>query len=30
MAAINLKYLEESTVKSGGYYMLQPPEDLPF
>lgn len=30
MAAINMKYLEESTVKSGGYYMLQPPEDLPF
>ena len=30
MAAINLRYLEESTVKSGGYYMLQPPEDLPF
>ena len=30
MAAINLKYLEESTVKSGGYYMLQPPDDLPF
>ena len=28
--AINMKYLEESTVKSGGYYMLQPPEDLPF
>ena len=30
MAAINLGYLEESTIKSGGYYMLQPPEDLPF
>ena len=30
MAAINLHYLEESTIKSGGYYMLQPPEDLPF
>jgi hypothetical protein len=28
--AINMKYLEESTMKSGGYYMLQPPEDLPF
>jgi hypothetical protein len=28
--AINMKYLEESTIKSGGYYMLQPPEDLPF
>jgi len=30
MAAINMHYLEESTIKSGGYYMLQPPEDLPF
>ena len=30
IAAINLKYLEDSTIKSGGYYMLQPPEDLPF
>ena len=30
MAAINMGYLEESTIKSGGYYMLQPPEDLPF
>ena len=30
MAAINLHYLDESTIKSGGYYMLQPPEDLPF
>ena len=29
--AINLHYLEESTIKSGnGSYMLQPPEDLPF
>ena len=29
--AINMKYLEESTVKSGnGSYMLQPPKDLPF
>ena len=29
--AINMKYLEESTVKAGnGSYMLQPPEDLPF
>ena len=29
--ALNMKYLEESTVKSGnGSYMLQPPEDLPF
>jgi archaellum biogenesis ATPase FlaH len=30
MAAINMGYLEESTMKIGGYYMLQPPEDLPF
>ena len=30
-AAINMGYLEESTMKSGnGSYMLQPPEDLPF
>lgn len=29
-AAINLKYLEESTLKKNGFYMLQPPEDLPF
>jgi hypothetical protein len=29
-AAINCGFLEESTIKSGGYYMLQPPEDLPF
>lgn len=29
-AAINLGYLEESTLKSGGHPMLQPPEDLPF
>lgn len=30
-AAINLGYLEESTMKtSRGGYMLQPPEDLPF
>lgn len=29
-AAINLHFLEESTLKSGGYYMLQPPDDLPF
>lgn len=29
-AAINMKYLEESTMKAGnGSYMLQPPEDLP-
>ncbi len=30
MAAINLHYLEESTLKKNGYPMLQPPEDLPF
>ena len=30
MAAINMHYLEETTMKSGGHYMLQPPEDLPF
>ena len=30
MVAINAHFLEESTIKSGGYYMLQPPEDLPF
>ena len=30
MVSINMHYLEESTIKSGGYYMLQPPEDLPF
>ena len=28
--AKNLGYLEESTVKKKGAYMLQPPEDLPF
>ena len=28
--AINLHYLEESTIKSGGYYMLQPADDMPF
>ena len=28
--AINLGYLEESTMKSGGHPMLQPPDDLPF
>ena len=28
-AAMNLHYLEESTIKSNGYYMLQPPEELP-
>jgi hypothetical protein len=30
-AAMNMKYLEESTIKAGnGSYMVQPPEDLPF
>ena len=30
-AALNMGYLEESTMKSGnGSYMLQPPEDIPF
>ncbi len=28
--ARNLGYLVESTLKKNGYYMLQPPEDLPF
>jgi hypothetical protein len=28
--AINLKLLVESTFKVNGYYMLQPPEDMPF
>ena len=30
IAAINMGYLEETTLKSGGHYMLRPPEDLPF
>ena len=30
MAAINMGYLTESTIKSNGYYMLQPPEEMPF
>ena len=30
MAAINLGYLEETTIKKNGYPMLQPPDDLPF
>ena len=30
MAAINLGYLEESTMKKNGYPMLQPVEDMPF
>ena len=29
-AALNMGYLEESTMKSGGHPMLQPPEDMPF
>lgn len=29
-AAINLQYFEESTIKSGGYYMLQPTVGMPF
>ena len=30
-AALNMGYLEESTMKAGnGSYMVQPPEDLPF
>jgi len=28
--ALNLHYLKESTLKSGGYYMLEPGDDLPF
>jgi hypothetical protein len=29
--AINMHYLEESTIKAGnGSYMLQPAEDMPF
>lgn len=28
--ALNLKWLEQSTIKKNGSYMLQPPEDLPF
>lgn len=30
IAAINLGYLGETTIKKNGYPMLQPPEDLPF
>ena len=30
IAAINYGLLEESTIKQKGYYMLQPPDDLPF
>ena len=30
IAAINMGYLEESTMKKNGYPMLQPPDDLPF
>lgn len=28
--AMNLHYLRESTIKSGGYYMLEPGDDMPF
>jgi hypothetical protein len=28
--AINMNYLKESTLKSGGYYMLEPADNLPF
>ena len=30
IAAINLGYFEETTLKKNGYPMLRPPEDLPF
>jgi archaellum biogenesis ATPase FlaH len=30
MAAINMKYLDESTMKSNGYPMLQPADEYPF
>ena len=30
IAAINTKMLVESTLKSGGYYMLTPNDELPF
>ena len=30
MAAINMHYLEETTIKKNGYPMLQPPNDMPF
>ena len=30
IAAINYGFFEESTIKQKGYYLLQPPEDLPF
>ena len=30
VAAINLIFLEETTIKKNGYPMLQPPDDLPF
>jgi hypothetical protein len=30
-AALNMGYLEESTIKAGnGSYMLQPPQEMPF
>ena len=28
--ALNMNLLKESTIKSGGYYMLEPDDDLPF
>lgn len=28
--ALNMNYLKESTIKSGGAYMLEPADDLPF
>lgn len=28
--ALNMNLLKESTIKSGGYYMLEPADDLPF
>ena len=30
IAAINLGYLEESTIKKNGYFMLQPKDEMPF
>jgi hypothetical protein len=30
MVAINTRMLVESTLKSGGYYMLTPNEEMPF
>ena len=28
--ALNMKLLKESTIKSGGYYMLEPGDEMPF